>query len=104
MEEVRHCEVGRVALREVGRVALREVGRVAPRPPSRTLLENIAGDSLVVRFSCYQGIGTPLVSPVAERPRAACTEEGWGANIKNWISFPQKISLSLKKWHYISLG
>jgi len=48
-----------------------------------------------------------LVSAVAERrapPSAARSGEGWGANIKNWISFPQKISLSPKKWHYISLG
>ncbi|HXO97570.1 MAG TPA: hypothetical protein VN857_13365 [Chthoniobacterales bacterium] len=61
----------------------------------------------MVRFSGYRGNGTPLVSAVAERHallRAACTEECWSANIKNWISFPQKISLSPKKWHYISMG
>jgi glucose-6-phosphate isomerase len=35
---------------------------------------------------------TPLVSAVAERRAPSSREEGSGANIKNWISFLQKIS------------
>jgi hypothetical protein len=38
------------------------------------------------------------------RSRPTATEEGWDANIKDWITCLQNISLSPKKWHYISVG
>jgi hypothetical protein len=62
------------------------VGRAAPRPPSRTLMKNIADVSLVIRFPGYQATVCHLVSAVAER-----------------TALPQKISLSPKKWRYISV-